>query len=135
MKKSLLLVGIAFLSFSVTGCFGNNGKGVLNASCTKEEKSYNLTETNTYEFEYYKGNINKTTLTKSFDGIDLSKTLDTYKKAYETYDGVTSEVGENKITYTFDLSKVNDEVKNIFKLKDTYNDQIKTLEGEGFACK
>ena len=134
MKKYLFLIGLISVSVMMTGCFGKEGKGVLNASCTKEEDSYNLKEVNTYEIEYFKGEISSIVLTKSFSGTDLSKTLDTYKKAYDTFDGVSSEIGDNKIIYTFDMTKVNDEVRQIFKLKSNYNEQIKTLEKEGFTC-
>ena len=129
MKKYLIL----FLPFLLTGCFGLNGSGDLETTCTKQvEDNIYIKENDTYKLEYNQGDINKIILTKTYEG-EVSG-LNTYKKAYENEPGVDVSITDNSITYTFDMLEVSDEIKSLFELKDIYNDQIKLLKSKNYSC-
>ncbi|MBR1376630.1 MAG: hypothetical protein IJ565_02335 [Bacilli bacterium] len=125
---------VILLPLVLTGCFGLSGSGNLKNTCIKKEETNYSKEIDTYTLEYYQGDINKITLVKEYSGIDMKSALETYQKAYATEKGVNVQVSGNTITYIFDISKVSDEVKTTFNLKDTYSEQSKTLQSLGFTC-
>ena len=60
--------------------------------------------------------------------------LDGYSKAWNTFDGVTSEIDGNTITFEMDINTISDEVKKDFNIESTYNDQVKKLKDLGYTC-
>ena len=133
MKKVKYL--ILLLPFLATGCLGLSGSGILTTTCTRTESSYTLEDVDIYKIEYKEGDITNVTLTKNYNGVDLTTSLITYQKAYENSTGVHITINENSIIYNFDMSKItNDEIKKSFNLKTTYNEQIRALKEIGFTC-
>lgn len=130
MKKYIFILILCLLT---TGCFGKTASGNLETTCTKEEDTYGLIEKTTYTFEYYKGTITKVILTKEYSGEDMTRSIDTYRLAYSTYNGITIDTSYNKITYTFDVNTISEDTKKVFNIKNTYNDEIKALND--YNCK
>ena len=128
MKKKYLVLLLPLL---FTGCFGNAGNGILKQTCTKEITTVNLIEEDKYIFEYVSGNITKMEIKKSYNmELDLEASM----KAWNTFNGVHASISGNEITYEFDMNEVSDEVKEYFNIKDTYNEQVKTLTNLEFKC-
>ena len=132
MRKLVFLIFL--LPLLLTGCFGESGSGNLTSICQKTIDTNVLKETDTYTINYKEGNISTIILVKSYTGMNLESSLITYQKSYENSKGVHIDVGENDITYNFDMLKVSDEIKKVFDLKDTYNEQVKLLKDIGFTC-
>ena len=132
MKKYVFIIFL--FSAVLTGCFGNAGSGELESTCTKVIDSQVLKETDTYIISYKEGNIKNTILKKEYTGMDISASLKTYQKTYESSNGVDINIENNTFTATFDISNVDDEIMNTCNLKKTYNEQVKTLKDLGFTC-
>ena len=126
MKKYLVLL----IPLLMTGCFGNAGSGVLESTCTKTT-GVTIKEETTYNFQYKKGDITKMTIKKSYTN---EVGLDGYSKAWNTFEGVTSEVDGNTITFEMDINTISDEVKKDFNIEYNYNNQIKKLKDLGYTC-
>ena len=128
MKKKYLIL---LLPLIFTGCFGKAGSGILTAECKRNVQTASIEEVDRYIFEYVNGNITKIKITKSYNqDVDLEASM----KAYNTFNGVNASISGMEITYDFDLDIVSDEVKDIFDIKDTYNEQIKTLKNLDYIC-
>ena len=125
---------ILLLPIFLTGCFGLNGSGVLTNECVKEENTPWMTEKDKYVITYKEGKISKIEITNEFDGIDMNSSIESYKKTYEKDKGVSITSDNNKITYSFDMNKISNDIKKEFSLKDTYNDQVKVLIEQGYTC-
>ena len=125
---------VLLLPIFLTGCFGLNGKGVLTNECVKEEITPWMTEKDKYVITYKEGKISEIEITNEYEGLDMSSSIDTSKKAYENEKGVTITTDNSKITYKFDMNKVNSNIKEAFNLKDNYNDQVKILTDKGYTC-
>ena len=132
MKKLKYLV--LLLPIFLTGCFGLNGSGVLTNECVMETTTPWLTEVDKYVITYKEGKISNVEIINSYNGIDMSTAMDTYKKTYENEKGVTISIDNNTITSKIDMNKVSDNIKSAFNLKNNYNDQVKTLTEDGYTC-
>ena len=132
MKKYVFI--IILFSICLTGCFGNAGKGELETTCKRTIETNYITEENIYVLTYKEGNIKKVKLSKTYAGLNLASSMNTYKKAYENESGVEIETTDNSINMTFDMDLVSDNIKDTFSLKNTYNEQVKLLEDKGFTC-
>lgn len=124
MKKLFILI----LPLIITGCM--NASGVLNSTCTKTTNA----EKQVYNFTYFKGNIESLNITKTYF-VDVKNTLLTEQLIYQSFDGVKIDVTDNTIYYEFDLSKVDNNIKERYNILDTYQKQVDKLEELGFTCK
>lgn len=136
--KKLYIIMVALIPLLLTGCFGKNGAGYLTNTCTKNTPvPYN--EQDTYVINFKSGVVNTVILTNSFSnnaGEAITSSLKSYEDAYKNTKGVTVSLSDDyTINYTFDLSKVSDDIKDNFKLKNSYNDQINILKENGYTCK
>lgn len=134
MKKILILL----IPLILTGCFGKVASGYLSSTCILKETSKELEEIITYKMDFKENVISTIALTKEYNNNSILSTLKSETKAYNSISGMAVSLAEenNTITYTFDMTKVNDEnVINKFKLKHNYSDIVTELKKLGYICK
>ena len=125
---------ILLLPLVLTGCFGNAGKGVLTNECVSKIETQWMTETDKYTITYKEGKVTNVVISNQYEGFDMKESMETHKKAYEKEKGVNITIDNNTITKEFDMNKVNSNIKEVFNLKDSYNEQIKVLTDQGYTC-
>ncbi len=125
---------ILLLPLVLTGCFGNAGKGVLTNECVMKIETQWMTETDKYTITYKEGKVTNVVIANKYEGFDMTESMNTSKKAYENEKGIIITIDNDTITKEFDMNKVNSNIKEVFNLKDTYNDQVKILTDKGYTC-
>ena len=125
---------ILLLPLVLTGCFGNAGKGVLTNECVSKIETQWMTETDKYTITYKEGKVTNVVISNKYEGFDMTESMNTNKKAYEKEKGVNIKIDNNTITKEIDMNKVNSNIKEVFNLKDSYNEQIKVLTDQGYTC-
>ena len=125
---------ILLLPLVLTGCFGNAGKGELTSECIMKIETQWMTETDKYTITYKEGKVTNVVIANKYEGFDMTESMNTSKKAYENEKGVNITIDKDTITKEFDMNKVNSNIKEVFSLKDNYNDQVKVLTDKGYTC-
>lgn len=125
---------ILLLPLVLTGCFGNAGKGVLTNECVMKIETQWMTETDKYTITYKEGKVTNVVIANKYEGFDMTESMNTSKKAYENEKGIIITIDNDTITKEFEMNKINSNIKEVFNLKDTYNDQVKILTDKGYTC-
>lgn len=143
MKKILLTL---LMSLLLTGCFGEVGSGIITKTCTKtiEEDGLIIKEERVVKNE---GNniiliIYKDTITNNGNDEYYKALINSYTSEVNSLknDGITATIENDKdselvVTYNFDYSVINEDIKEKYNFKELNSDQIKKYEEEGYSCK
>ena len=145
MKKKVFITLLS--SILVSGCFfGEVGSGYITKTCTKvidyedvqviEEKIVKSKENNIVSI-IFNNTIKTEKLNTTFKSIKNS-----YISELNSLSNLGLKVEKNEdientliVSYEFDLSVINEELKNKYAFEELNHNQIKKYEKEGYECK
>lgn len=140
MKKLILILFVLCL----TGC----GNEDFTKTCKVKTKSMDLVNTETMEVSFNnKDEVTNVTITRNYKGNDESNTIADIKESASSYnnallkkDGIKisiskDEENEYEIKYYLDVSKMNEESLDIFKLKKNSVKFFNKMRNDGVECK
>lgn len=132
MKKYFLILLILIL----TGCVNNE----LENTCTKVEKSTELTSTTIYDISFKNDIVNGVTVTNSYESIP--NVIDAIKLSTKTQNNFFKDLNFNtliendtnyKVEYIIDVNNEN-EVYSYFNIKKERSKLVNYLKDNGFTC-
>jgi hypothetical protein len=132
MKKII----ICLTTLLLTACLGETGKGYITKKCTKKESVNGLFIEKKITIKSKKGEVENIKIEEIYDEkLDINSSKKSEKNEYDKIDGINLEISNNKYIYDIDTKKINEELKEKFKIKEEQYKQIKEYETEGYTCK
>lgn len=142
--KQIIVILVICLT---TGCLlGEEGKGYLTKTCTLSEKIDNIIKEETVSITHQGNDMTTILIKKSYQSDSTNKDFTylidsflTEKDSLKNEPGIDIEISTQKdlieVNYTFNYSEISDYVKELYKINNPYNVQIKNLESQGYTCK
>ena len=132
MKK----IGIILMTFILTGCLGEAGKGYITKECKKTENINGMKKETEIKIRSKQGTVEEIIMTETYDkNMDLESIYNSKKSEQNSYQNIKIEFNNNAFKYILNIEKLSEEEKEKYNIKEEQHKQIKQYEQDGYTCK